>query len=82
MDETKIPDVSSIRSVRYEQEIMKVYKASNIGTGVAIKYNALEFENNMRVTSFFTESINNQSSGVMPKKFEIFSIILKLTFVQ
>jgi hypothetical protein len=70
LDKTNIPNVSSIRSVRYEQKIMKVYKASNIGTGIVIKYNAIEFENNMRVTSPFTKPINNQSSGAIPKRFE------------
>ena len=70
LDKTNVPNVSSIRSVWYEPQIMKIYKASNIGTGIVIKYNAVEFENNMRVTSPFTEPINNRSSGTIQKRFE------------
>jgi hypothetical protein len=48
---------------------MKVYKAPNIGSGVSIKYKAINFENNMRVTSPFTVPINDQTSGTIPKRY-------------
>lgn len=48
---------------------MKIYKASNIGTGISIPYQAIEFENNMRVTSPFTIPINDSSSAMILKKY-------------
>ncbi|CAF4127945.1 unnamed protein product [Adineta steineri] len=68
LDKTNIPNVSLVRSVRYERKAMKVRKASNIGTGISIKYKAVKFENNMRLTSSFDESINKQSSRPTPKR--------------
>ncbi|CAF4327169.1 unnamed protein product, partial [Rotaria magnacalcarata] len=68
VEETNVPNVSSARSVRYTQEAKKIYKASNIGSGISIKYKTIEFENNMRVTSPFTVPINDQLSGAIPKR--------------
>ncbi|CAF1130611.1 unnamed protein product [Rotaria magnacalcarata] len=68
VEKTNVPNVSSVRSVRYTQEAMKIYKASNIGSGISIKYKTIEFENNMRVTSPFTVPINDQLSGAIPKR--------------
>ena len=70
-----------MRSVRYERKSMKVYKASNIGTGISIKYKAIKFENNMRMISSFTESINEQSSGPTRKRYEIYCVTFKSTFL-
>jgi len=60
---------------------MKVYKASNIGTGISIKYKAIKFKNNMRMTSSFTESINKQSSRPIRKRYEICCITFKRTLL-
>ncbi|CAF4745315.1 unnamed protein product [Rotaria magnacalcarata] len=65
---TNVRNVSSVRSVRYSQEAMKIYKASNIGSGISIKHKTIEFENNMRVTSPFTVPINDQLSGAIQKR--------------
>lgn len=81
MDKTNIPNLSLVRSVRYERKSMKVYKASNIGTGISIKYKAIKFENNMRMTSSFTESINEQSSKPTRKRYEIYCVTFKRTFL-
>ncbi|CAF3873247.1 unnamed protein product, partial [Rotaria sp. Silwood2] len=74
LDKTNVPNISSVRSVCYESEIMKIYKASNIGAGLKIKYKAIQFENNMRVTSPFTAPINDQSSSTIPKGYMKFLI--------
>jgi len=60
---------------------MRVYKASNIGSGVPIKYKAIEFENNMRVTSSFTVPINDHSSGAIPKRYNSFFFTCTLAFL-
>ena len=59
---------------------MKVFKASNIGSGVSIKYKALEFENNTRVTSPCTVPINHQSAGAIPKRYDVPFIKWELNF--
>ena len=64
-----MPNVSSVRCVRYGQEAMKIYKASNIGSGNLINYEQIEFENNMRVTSPFTIPINDQLSAIIHKRY-------------
>ena len=80
LGKNNIHNVSSIRSVRYEQDAMKVYKASNISSGISIKYKGIEFENNMRVTSHFTVPINGQSPGAISKRYDIYFITCDLTF--
>ncbi|CAF4064817.1 unnamed protein product [Rotaria magnacalcarata] len=37
LGKTNVRNVASVRSVRYSQEAMKIYKASNIGSGISIK---------------------------------------------
>jgi hypothetical protein len=53
---------------------MRIYKASNIGSGIPIKYKTIKFENNMRVTSAFTASIDEQSSRAISKRYEIYCL--------
>ena len=59
---------------------MKVFKASNISSGVSIKYRAVEFANNMRVTSPFTMSLNDPSAGAIPNRYDIPFIKWELNF--
>ncbi|CAF4962528.1 unnamed protein product [Rotaria magnacalcarata] len=37
LGKTNVRNVSSVRNVRYSQEAMKIYKASNIASGISIK---------------------------------------------
>jgi hypothetical protein len=60
---------------------MKIYKASGIGKGISIKYKPIEFENNMRITSPFTQSINDQSSKPTRKRYEHYSMTLRRIFL-
>ena len=68
LEKTNIPNISSVRSIKYEGDTMKIFKASNIGDGVSIPYKTLKVDNNMRVTSPFTSTMNVPSSGAIPKK--------------
>ena len=68
LDKTNVPNVLSVRSIKYESEIMKIFKASNIGSGLSVPYQAISIESNMRVTSPFTGTINEQSAGAIPKR--------------
>ena len=74
LDKTNIPNISSVRSIRYGSETRKIYKASSIGDGLEIKYIGIQFENNMRVTSPFTATINDRSSSTLPKEYMKFLI--------
>ncbi|CAF4225837.1 unnamed protein product [Rotaria magnacalcarata] len=68
LDKTSIPNVSTLRSIRYTSDHMKVYKASNIGTGISIPYKQIDFETNMRIMSPFDCSIDKQQSSTIPKQ--------------
>jgi hypothetical protein len=72
LDKTNVPNISSVRSVKYGQKTMKVFKASGIGIGLSYPYKTIQIENNMRVTSPFTVPINDQSSGATPKRYKEF----------
>lgn len=65
-----MPNISLVRSVKYDRKTMKVFKASDIGCGISIKYKSIEFENNMRITSPFTVPINDQITKTQRKKYE------------
>ena len=62
MDKTNVPNISSVLSINYEGETMKIFKASNIGGDLSIPYQAISMESNMRVTSPYTATINEQSA--------------------
>ena len=47
---------------------MKIFKTSDIGSGLSIRYQAISMDSNMRVTSPFTATINEQSAGAIPKR--------------
>ena len=81
MDKTNIPNISSVRSIKYEGRTMKVFKASSIGTGLSIPYETLNIESNMRVTSPFTVMTNNQPPGAIQKRYENFWPNCYFTFV-
>ncbi|CAF5030953.1 unnamed protein product, partial [Rotaria sp. Silwood1] len=49
LSKTNVPNVSTIRSIRYSPDNMKVFKASSIGAGIAIPYKKIDFETNMRI---------------------------------
>ena len=68
MGKTNIPNVSILRSIRYSPNNMKVFKASSIGTGIAIPYKQIDFETNMRIVSHFGYSIDKQQSNTVPKE--------------
>ena len=68
MGKTNIPNVSILRSIRYSPNNMKVFKASSIGTGIAIPYKQIDFETNMRIVSPFGYSIDKQQSNTVPKE--------------
>jgi hypothetical protein len=63
-----VPNVSTLRSIRYDSNNMRVFKASGVGSGIAIKYKQLEFETNLRVVSAFGSSIHEHESNRMPKQ--------------
>ncbi len=81
MDKTTIPNVSLVRSVKYGSKAMKIYKASGIGSGISIKYKSTEFENNMKITSPFTQSINDQSSKPTRKRYEHYPMTFRRVFL-
>ena len=64
---TTIPNISSIRSIQYSSNHMRIFKASDIGQGILIPYKMLEFESNMRPICPFTSPINNQQVSAVPK---------------
>ena len=68
MGKTNIPNVSILRSIRYSPNNMKIFKASSIGTGIAIPYKQIDFETNMRIVSPFGYSIDKQQSNTVPKE--------------
>ena len=63
-----MPNVSILRSIRYSPNNMKIFKASSIGTGIAIPYKQIDFETNMRIVSPFGYSIDKQQSNTVPKE--------------
>ena len=63
-----MPNVSTLRSIRYDANSMKVFKASSVGSGIPITYKQLEFGTNMSVVSAFESSINEQESGRVPNQ--------------
>jgi hypothetical protein len=62
-----VPNISTVRSIRYENNNMTVFKASGIGSGVSVPYKRLAYETNMRVISPFGHAIQNQESAPIPK---------------
>ena len=67
LDKTNVPNVYMLRSIRYEPNDMKVFKASGVGTGISIPYKPLDFERNMRIISPFVNPINDQGQTTIPK---------------
>ena len=47
---------------------MRVFKASNVGDGIKTPYKKIEFETNMRLTSPFTITIENQQHTITLNK--------------
>ncbi len=68
IDKTSIANVSSIRSIEYYPNHMRIFKASGIGEGILIPYKKLEFESNMRLVCPFTTPIDNQQLSATHKK--------------
>ncbi|CAF3400174.1 unnamed protein product [Rotaria sp. Silwood2] len=68
LGKTNVPNVSTIRSIRYSPDNMKVFKASSIGAGIAIPYKKIDFETNMRIVSPFGCSIDKQQSNTISKE--------------
>ncbi|CAF4362249.1 unnamed protein product, partial [Rotaria sp. Silwood2] len=60
IDKTSIQNVSSIRSIEYYPNHMRIFKASGIGQGILIPYKQLEFESNMRLICPFTSAIDSE----------------------
>jgi hypothetical protein len=60
LDKTIVPNVSTLRSISYGQNSMKVFKASGIGTGLSVPYKQPKYEGNMRVISAFEDAIHSQ----------------------
>ena len=68
LEKTNIPNISSVRSIKYEGDSMKMFKALNFGDGVSIPYKTLKVHNTIRAASPFTSTMNAPSSGSIPKK--------------
>ena len=68
LDKTNVPNVSVLRSIRYEPNDMKTFKASGVGTGISVHYKRLGFETNTRIISPFGNPINDQGQITIPKK--------------
>ncbi|CAF2748843.1 unnamed protein product [Rotaria sp. Silwood2] len=68
LDKTNVPNVSTLRSIRYASKNMNVFKASGIGDGLSIPYKQLNFESNMRVVSPFGNPINDQKPSTIPSQ--------------
>ncbi|CAF4033781.1 unnamed protein product [Rotaria sp. Silwood1] len=68
IDKTSIQNVSSIRSIEYYPNHMRIFKASGIGQGILIPYKQLEFESNMRLICPFTSAIDSEQVSAVPKK--------------
>ncbi|CAF1620938.1 unnamed protein product [Adineta ricciae] len=68
LEKTNIPNVSTLRSIRYGSENMNVFKATSVGTGFEIPYKQLDFEANMRIVSPFGCSINEQESNIVSEQ--------------
>ena len=68
LGKTNVPNVSTLRSIHYSPNNMKVFNASSIGTGIAIPYKQIDFETNMRIVSPFGYSIDKQQSNTVPKE--------------
>ena len=68
LDKTNVPNVSTLRSIRYGSNNMNIFKASGIGTGLSIPYKQLNFETNMRLISSFGNPINDQGSATVSKQ--------------
>ena len=81
LGKTNVPNVSSLRSIRYSPNNMKVFKASSIGTGIAIPYKQIDFETNMRIVSPFGYSIDRQQSNTVAKEKNTFTFPSKLNLV-
>ena len=47
---------------------MKIFKASNFGSGLSTTYQTITMENNTRVTGSFTTIINGQFTEAIPIK--------------
>ncbi|CAF3931085.1 unnamed protein product, partial [Rotaria sp. Silwood1] len=67
IDKTSIQNVSSIRSIEYYPNHMRIFKASGIGQGILIPYKQLEFESNMRLICPFTSAIDSEQVSAVPK---------------
>lgn len=68
LGKTNVPNVSTLRSIRYGSDNMNVFKASGVGTGLTVPYKQLDFETNMRIASPFGCSINEQQSNTIQKQ--------------
>lgn len=61
LSQSVMPNVSSVRSVKYSKNGMLTYKVSGIGTGQYVAFKHIKFEMNMLLSGFDT-SINGQLS--------------------
>ena len=68
LEKTNVPNISSVGSITYDGNTMKMFKASNISDGVSIPYKILKVYNTIRVTSLVTSTMNVQSSRVILKR--------------
>ena len=82
LDKTNVPNISSVRSIKYGQKDMKVFKASGVGSGLSFPYKTINIDSNMRVTSPFTVPINDQLSGAILKRYKNFHSNYYITFIK
>jgi hypothetical protein len=81
LDKINVPNISSVRCIQYEENTMKVYKASVIDSGLSIPYKTINIQKNMRVTSLFTVLITDQQPGAIPKEvYTLLFLTCHLTF--
>ena len=66
--ETNVPNVSTLRSIRYDPDNKNTFEASDIGIGLTVPYQQLDFETNMRIVSPFGCSTHEQESNTVPKQ--------------
>ena len=68
LGKTNVPNTSTIRSIEYNSNEMRVFKASKIGSGVSVPYKKINFETNIQVISSFSENIDDAQAAMASKK--------------
>ena len=63
-----MPNVSALRSIKYDAQGMTTYKASGIGTGRFVPYKNVEFVSNMKLVAPFQLSMNRDKPLVNPSR--------------